>query len=65
VKASWSGVTSIVPEMPTTTRVNANGIGPVVDVLFGTSDSSDFRHGEIAVTLGTVVLEEPLVDTAL
>ena len=45
--------------------VNATGIGPGVDVLFGTSDSSVFRHGEIAVTLGTVALEEHLVDTVL
>ena len=34
-----------------------------VDVLFGTSNSSDFRYGEIAVTSGTVALEEHLVDT--
>jgi len=58
-------VISIVPKMSTTTRVNATGIGPGVDVLFGTSDSSVFRHGEIAVTLGTVALEEHLVDTVL
>ena len=53
--------------------VNATGIGPGVDVLFVTSDSSDFRHGEMAVTSGTVALvlaetvalEEHPVDTVL
>jgi hypothetical protein len=56
---------SIAPKMSTTTRVNATSISPGVDVLFGTSDSSDFRHGEIAVTSSTVALEEYPVGTAL
>ena len=51
--------------MSTMTRLNATGVGPGVDVLFVTSDSSDFRHGEIAVTSGTVALVEHLADTVL
>jgi hypothetical protein len=62
---SWSGVISRVPKMSTTTRVKGTGVGPGVDVLFGTSGSSDFRHGEIAVTSGTVALVEHLVDAVL
>ena len=36
---SWSGVISRVPKMSTTTRVKGTGVGPGVDVLFGTSGS--------------------------